>query len=127
MKFKKETLETIQNIRERLDCYNIGVAEAYSSLYNAAMDYDYGLEDIFQDYIDEDTAEDMARHEIEQGWLARIYYFLGDVNPMTCELYKINGYWNLEEASYSDIEMIIDELEDRIGEDDEDEDEEGEE
>lgn len=124
MIFKKELQETLQSVRDWLACYNISVAEAYSTLYNACMDYDYSLEDLFYDYIDENTAEEMAKHELEEGWLARLYYFLGDVNPNACELYRLNGYGNLEEARYSDIEDIIDEIENRIGEDDEDEEEE---
>lgn len=91
------------------------------------MDYDYSLEDLFYDYIDEERAEEMAKQELENGWLARLYYFLGDVNPNTCEVYRLNGYGNLEEARYSDIENIIEEIENRIENDeDEEDDDEGE-
>lgn len=114
MKFKKETLETIQNIRERLNCYNISVAEAYNSLYNACMDYDYKLGDLFYDYIDEERAEEMAKHELESGGLARLYFFMGDVNFNTCELYRLNGYGNLEEVRHGDIEDLLDEAKNRI-------------
>ena len=116
---KKELRETLEDIRERLECYNISIEEAYSELYNVAMDYDYNLEDIFEDYITEETAEEMAKHELEEGGLERLYFFLGDINPCCHDLFRINGYGNLEEVDYSIIWLIIDEIEDRIGTDEE--------
>ena len=89
---KKELEEKLQDIRTSLENYNITVEDAYNELFNACMDYDYSLEDIFQDYIDYDTANELARQELEDGGLYRLYYFLGDVNFGTAELMRINGY-----------------------------------
>lgn len=124
MIFKKQLEETIYDVRNWLNNYNISKEEAYSMLYNAAMDYDYNLEDIFEDYIDETTAEEIAKHELESWGLARLYFFMGDVNFNCEELFRINWYWNLEEVDYDDIRNICDEIEDRANLDEYDEDEE---
>lgn len=116
MKTLAELRETIQDVRTGLENYNITPEEAYCSLYNSALDYDYHLEDLFSDFVTEEEAEEMAKHELENGWLARLYCFLWDCNFCAESFFKINGYWNLEEVHYKEIELLIDELEDRIEE-----------
>lgn len=117
---KKELLETLENLEYHMKNYNITVESAYADLYNAAMDYGYDLEDLFYDYLDEDSVNEMLKHEVENWGIQRVYHFLWDVNPMSCGLYRLNGYGNLEEAHYDDLQWIIDEIRDRV-EDDEDE------
>ena len=115
MTSKNTLAEKIYNVRDWLNSYKLSIEEAYSDLYNACMDYDYDLEDIFEDYITEDIAEEMAKHELESWGLARLYHFMWDVNFCCCDLFRVNGYWNLEEVDHGDIENIISEIEDRTG------------
>lgn len=114
---KRELLEALDDIESGMSSYTLSVEDAYAKLYNVATDYSYSLEDIFYDYMDYDQAEEMLRSEVETWGLARVYYFLGDVNPMACEVFRINWYGNLEEVHYNDIEDLIDEVRDAVGED----------
>lgn len=121
---KKELFEQLENIEDWLNNYKIGTEEAYCDLRNTATDYDYDLEDLFYDYLTNDEADDYVIEQAKMGGLARVYYFLWNVNPMACDLFKLDWYGNLEEVHNSDLIELIDEIRDRIGEDEEDEEEE---
>ena len=67
------------------------------------------------DILDYDTAELIAKRELETGGLVRLYYFLGDANCCN-DIFRINGYGNLEDFTRQDVrelkQMILDELKD---------------
>ena len=63
----KELKEKIENIEITYD-----YEETYSNLYNTCIDYmnetqDWSFEDLFDDIIDYDLAEDRAKWELENG------------------------------------------------------------
>lgn len=118
---KKDLLEKLDDIESWMSNYRLSVEDAYCEVRNAASEYSYDLDDLFYDYLDRDQAEDMLRSEVESGWLSRVYFFLGDVNPMACEVFRLNGYGNLEEVGSRDIECLIDEIRDRVWDDEDDE------
>ena len=109
---KKELLERIKEIEITYD-----YEESNNNLYNTVIDYmndiqDFELEYLFEDFISYDMAEEMAKHEIENGGLTRMQHFLPDM--CNANLFKINGYGNLENITKEDLdflkESIIDEL-----------------
>lgn len=118
-------LEELKNKIEEIDI-TYDYDETYTNLYNTIIDYenetqDWDFEYIFEDYISYDVAEDIARNELDRngGGLIRIYYFLGDAN-MNNDLFKINGYGNLEDVDIDDLkdikERILDEIESKLKE-----------
>jgi hypothetical protein len=105
----KELLKNIEDVKIDYD-YEL----EYNTLYNYVTNYmnesqDFRLEYIFDDFIDYDTAEDIAKSELEKGGLVRIYYFLGDANPNN-DIFRIDGYGNLTNVNKEDIEMVKDQL-----------------
>ena len=106
---KQELLKQINNIEIT---YNY--EETYNELYNAWVDYanetqDFDLEYVFEEYYGKDAIEDIVRNELETYGLERLYYFLGNAD-LTQDVFKINGYGNLESIDISDLECIKDEL-----------------
>lgn len=126
---RKQLLETLDEIESKIHSYKLSVEEAYAKLINICSDFSYNeynlwcLDDLFDNYIDGDTAEEMLKHELEEWWLCRVYYFLWDINPNVSDLFRIDWYWNLEEVHYDDMECLIDEIRDRVGEVEEEEEE----
>lgn len=119
MKELKELKEKIENIEIGYD-----YEEAYTELKNTVIDYmndtqDWDFEYIGEDIIDYELAEMQAKNELEHGGLIRLYYFLGDAN-LNNELFRINGYGNLENIDIDDLnnmkEEIIDLINDKLEE-----------
>lgn len=92
--------------------------EMYSEIYNRCMDYmndndDYSIEYAFNDFIDYDAAEEYAKHELENGGLVRLYYFLGSANCNN-NLFRIDGYGNLEDITQEDIQFLVTDIIDTL-------------
>lgn len=109
----KELKEKIENIEVSYD-----YEETYTKLKNAIIDYmndtkDWDFEYIGEDIIDYELAEDQAKYELENGGLARLYYFMGNAN-MNNELFKINGYGNLEDIDIDYLNNMKEEILDLI-------------
>ena len=115
----KELLNDIENIEIT---YNY--EESYNNLYDRITDYendsqDFDFDTLFEDIISYETAEEIAKREIENGGLIGLYYFLGDAN-LNNSMFLLNGYGNLEDI-YKDTldnlkEEIIDLINDKINE-----------
>ena len=106
---KLEFLEKVKNVEISYD-----LEDTYDELYDLWMDYlcdtnDYSMEYIFNEFCSYDLAEDIARNELENGGLIRLYYFLGNAD-LTENIFKIDGYGNLENIEKSDLEYIKHEL-----------------
>ena len=111
------TLEELKNKIENI-VIDYDYDATYSNLYNACIDYmndsqEWDFEYIFEDFINYDTAEELAKQELENGGLIRVYYFLGDAH-LNNELFKINGYGNLEDVDIDDLRYIKEEILDVI-------------
>lgn len=109
MKELKELKERVENIEITYD-----YEESYCNLKNAVIDYmnntqDWNFEAIGSDIIDYELAEEQAKYELEQGGLARLYYYLGDAN-LNNNLFKVDGYGNLQDLEKTDLEYMKEEL-----------------
>ena len=88
--------------------------DTYTNLYNTVIDYENDTQDqdfeyLFEEYVSYDLAEDIAKNELETGGLVRLYYFLGDAN-LNNDMFRINGYGNLEDINKEDLEYLKDEI-----------------
>lgn len=111
----KELKEKIENIESSYDYDNY-----YTELYNTTVDYmnetqDWDFEYLFEDIISYDVAEDIAKNEIENSGLIRLYYFLGDAN-LNHDIFRINGYGNLTDINKDDLDFIKEGIIDLIDE-----------
>lgn len=109
MKELRELKERIENIK-----INYDYEESYTNLYNTVIDYmndtqDFDLEYLFEDFIDYGTAEEIAKNELTNGGLVRLSYYLGDVN-LNDEIFKLDGYGNLENIDIDDLNNLKDEI-----------------
>ena len=109
MKELKELKERVENIEITYD-----YEESYCNLKNAVIDYmnntqDWDFEAIGSDIIDYELAEEQAKYELEQGGLVRLYYYLGDAN-LNNNLFKVDGYGNLQDLEKTDLEYMKEEL-----------------
>ena len=66
---------------------------------------DFNLEYLFEDWIDYELAEEIAKRELEDGGLIRLYYYLGNAN-LNNSLFRINGYGNLEDIDIDDLREL---------------------
>lgn len=119
MKKVKELKERIENVE-----INYDYEESYTNLYNTVIDYmnetqDFDLEYLFEDFIDYETAEEIAKNELNNGGLLRLQCYLGDTN-LNDEIFKIDGYGNLENITIDDLnnlkDEIIENINDKLGE-----------
>ena len=119
MKKLKELKERIENVE-----INYNYEESYTNLYNTVIDYmndtqDFDLEYLFEDFIDYETAEEIANNELNNGGLLRLNYYLGDTN-LNGEIFKLDGYGNLENITIDDLnnlkDEIIENINDKLGE-----------
>lgn len=95
------------DLKERLESY-WDLEWYYCELYNILSDF--GWEDYLSDYLTIDAAEERAKRQLEDGWLARLYYFMWDVNWNTANLIHLDGYGNCEEVTSDDLIDIIDDV-----------------
>lgn len=113
MKKLEELKERIEGVESSYD-----YEEYYTELRNITIDYmndtqDFDLDYLFEDFVDYELAEEQAKHELEEGGLIRLYYFLGDAN-LNNEMFRINGYGNLEDITKEDLDYLKEEILDNI-------------
>lgn len=92
--------------------------EMYNEIYNRCVDYmndtqDWSIEEHFNDFLDYEAAEEMAKHELENGGLVRLYYFLGNANCNN-DIFKIDGYGNLEDVTQEDLKFLVTDIIDTL-------------
>lgn len=110
----KELKEKIEKIEITYD-YD----KTYSDLYNTVIDYmneskDWSFEDLFEDFIDYEIAEDRAKWELENGGLERLRYYINDTSFYDQEIFRIDGYGNLKNIYKEDLEDLKSEILDKI-------------
>lgn len=69
----------------------------------------YALE-LCNQYIDEDYATELAKHELEQHGIGRLYTFLGDVNFNSESVYRLDSHGNLNSITKEDIEILYEDV-----------------
>ena len=107
---KKMLRKTIEDIEISSD-----YEDTYNKLYNACNDYmnetqDWCFEYLFEDFIDYDLAEEIAKNELEKGGLERLQFFIGDTDFYYRDVFKLDGYGNLKNVSLSDLENLKEEI-----------------
>lgn len=110
-------MKDLKEIKKELEEYNVfdydkEDSEIYNDLYNLVADYSIG-DYLLSDYITYDEAEELAKNELNNGGLVRLYYFLGNAN-FNRDLFKIDGYGNLQDVYRPDLEDLKAELIDEI-------------
>lgn len=104
-KEKKQLIKDIEAVE-----INYNLENTYNSMYNLFIDYwnntqDFILEDYFNDYISNDTVEEIIKRDLEEGGLARLKYFIEGVD-LNKNLYRLDGYGNLENITEEDLECL---------------------
>lgn len=117
-------IKTKEELINYLESYDItyDYEQDYTDMKNACIDYmnntqDWSIDYCFEDYIDYEIAEEYAKNELENGGLIRLWYFLGDCN-FNNEIFRINGYGNLEDITKEDLEYLKEDILDRLKESD---------
>lgn len=110
----KELKEKIENIEITYD-----YEETYNNLYNTCIDYmndtqDWDFEDLFNDFINYEIAEEIAEEKLKRGGLERLRYYINDTTFFDSEIFKIDGYGNLSNVYKDDLECIKEEILDTI-------------
>lgn len=98
-------MKDILNNLKRSDWYD---TNAYDEAINALIYY--GVEHGGIDIVDYDTAEEIAKRELENGGLIRLKFFIGDT-ALTDDYFYLDGYGNLRNINR---DWLIMELEDAI-------------
>lgn len=113
-------MNKLEELKEKIENIEIGYdyEKTYCDLRNTVIDYmndtqDWQFDYLFEDFIDYEIAEEIAKSEIETGGLLRLYYFLGDAN-LNNSIFKIDGYGNLTDVFKEDFEYLKDEILDLI-------------
>ena len=105
-------LEELKNkIEEIKITYDYDYEEIYSNLYNTCIEYmnetqDFDLDYLFEEFINYEEVEEKAKYELESNGLMRLQYFLGDTTFYMQNLFRINGYGNLENITRKDLEIL---------------------
>lgn len=112
---KKSLISTLEEIKANL---SYDTDSDLSEIYNACIDYmnetqDWSIEEVFEEYLSSDIAEDYLKHELDNWWIFRLYYAMWECRG-NCDRYRLNVYWNLEEIEESDLENTIDEIISRL-------------
>lgn len=113
---KKKKMKELRELKERIENIKIDYdyEESYTNLYNTVINYmndtqDFDLDYLFEDFIDYETAEEIARNELNNGGLIRLKYYLGDTN-LNYEIFKLDGYGSLENIDIDDLNNLKDEI-----------------
>jgi len=108
---KRNLIKTLKDIKENL---SYDYQKSYNQIWNACVEVDneYG-EPYLCDYISEENyvnEDEISEIFIPQNSdsLARLRCFIGDT--YSSDLYKIDGYGNLQNIDKSDLECLCDEL-----------------
>jgi hypothetical protein len=117
---EKRKMKTLKELKKEIEKIEItyDYDASYTNLLNTTIDYmndsqDFELESLFEDFIDYEIAEDRAKYELEQGGLIRLYYYLNNAN-LNNNIFKINGYGNLEDININDLKNLKEEILDNI-------------
>lgn len=120
---KKELLEKIEETEEAIKNYKYDFDSIYEELRELAEEA--GCEDYLNDYVDEWTAEELLKNEVENGGLARVVHFLSGVEYLNDNIFILDGYANLRNVTMGDFECTLYDIKREVEEmDDEEESEE---
>lgn len=106
----------LDSINNNINNYNLesALSQIRDIAYHLENKGNYSALELCDEYIDYDTANEMAKNQLESGGLARLYYFMGEVNFHSEDIYRINGYGNLESVTKESIEGLYEEVVDML-------------
>ena len=111
---------TARELYDFLNSYTEIYSSDFNDIQNAVIDYmndnqDFSLEYLFEDYVDYETIEYMAKDMLkEEEGLIRLYYFLGDANIASNDLWHIDGYGNLQDITQDDVRFLVEEIQEEL-------------
>lgn len=97
--------------------------ETYTNLRNTIIDYEnetqnWDFEYLFEDFVDYEIAEQIAEEQLKSGGLERLKYYIGDTIFFENDIFRIDGYGNLQNIDIDDLkflkEQILDEIERKV-------------
>lgn len=105
-------IEELKELREKIGNYSIDYENALWKLQELDESGEYT-----SDFITYEEAEEIAKKELENGGLMRLYCFVDGVD-LSADIFKIDGYGNLQNCYKDDLiyavdDMIANEEEDR--------------
>ena len=117
---KKDLInKTITSFKKMKDNLSYNYDENYTKLINTAVDYDNEtnhylyLYDTIRDTVDFVEYESLSYHIGKcDNDISRLRFFIGDTRG--ADLYKLNGYGNLENVDNDDFLMCIDACLDKL-------------
>jgi len=110
-KLRKEAIKALKDVKEEL---NWDMEENYCNMINIMIDYDNQAQDDLYlydttrervEFIDEELLDYLIRDCDND--LGRLRCFIGDT--YSANIYKLDGYGNLENVNKEDFEYCIDE------------------
>ena len=112
-----KTINTLEELKQEIEKIEISYdyEDTYNKLYNTCIEYmnetqDFDLEYLFEDYIDYDFAEEIAKRELESGGLERLRYYIGETHFFHEDIFKIDAYGNLSNINIDDLKNLKDEI-----------------
>lgn len=108
----KDFIGKIENVKVSYD-YNF--SDIYYELCNICTEYEKVCDctELFNDFIDYDTAEEIAHTELENGGLLRLKCFINDCN-LNASWFKMNAYGNLENITIDTLKLLKEDIWDTI-------------
>lgn len=110
-KLKKETIKKLEEIKNNLSYNN---EENYTNMINTMIDYDNEAQDNLYlydstqelvNFVDDEILSYLIKENSDS--VSRLRCFINDTNDDN--IYKLNGYGNLENVDKNDFEFCIDE------------------
>ena len=111
--------ECIKKLKELdLDPNKYTIENRFSAIRRIAEEYD-GLEDILNEYLDEDDAEKYVMSVLSNQGLFHTIQCINSLQECNC-VYHLDGYGNLEDVTMDTLEGLRDELIDAVESEEED-------
>ena len=72
---------------------------------------EYDMETGAINMIDDDSIDELIKNEVDAGGWQRVACFLGGIKTLNTPFgYKLDGYGNLDEITFDDIRLYIEEI-----------------
>lgn len=110
---RKETIKKLKDYKECID--QESTEENYTNLINMAIDYDNEAQDNLYlydtiqelvNFVDEEIVQQLIEENAKYG-ISRLRYFINTTYDL--DIYKLDGYGNLENVTDWDFEYCADE------------------
>lgn len=103
----------------------------YQAVYDATYKYmqasgNWDLQEAFDDFVDDEWIEEAIKDQMEEGGFERVWFLVSGIKQLR-DIYKVDVYGNLENITKKDVELLIEDIKERLedinaGEDNETED-----